>query len=208
MWLTSCVNFRVLHSRYRSANEITNLRGRQNTLLNKRYVAINAALQIDVGTPILTRLHKVDDPACNFSALLALTCCRVRSCNTTKWQGSCTVPAWPRPLICLMGAADFDHKNLRYYCSTCPYIYDVDRSVSSACMSRSLVVSGDVRPFAPVFCRVQIEKATNSKFKEVDDVLGGADGWKSAEKTFRTFQTLEGPAGCSVCKAACSANGT
>eukprot|EP00244_Chara_vulgaris_P006643 TRINITY_DN2513_c0_g1_i1.p2 TRINITY_DN2513_c0_g1~~TRINITY_DN2513_c0_g1_i1.p2 ORF type:complete len:111 (-),score=24.68 TRINITY_DN2513_c0_g1_i1:133-465(-) len=45
---------------------------------------------------------------------------------------------------------------LRYFCQTCPYVYNIDRKVSK---------------------KLPIKK------KEVDDVLGGEEAWKNVDKT-------------------------
>mmetsp|Transcript_12497 Transcript_12497/g.45573 ORF Transcript_12497/g.45573 Transcript_12497/m.45573 type:complete len:111 (+) Transcript_12497:28-360(+) len=50
-----------------------------------------------------------------------------------------------------------DNGRLRFFCTTCPYVYDVDRK-----LSRSVILS---------------------KKKEIDDVLGGDDAWKNVDKT-------------------------
>ncbi|DBA76105.1 hypothetical protein WJX77_011293 [Trebouxia sp. C0004] len=56
---------------------------------------------------------------------------------------------------------EFDVTDLRYYCETCPYVYNVDR---------------------------QISKSIDLKKKEVEDVLGGPDSWKGAPKSDATCE--------------------
>jgi DNA-directed RNA polymerase III subunit RPC11 len=51
---------------------------------------------------------------------------------------------------------ELDQGTMRYFCQTCPYIYNIDRKIS---MIATL------------------------KRKEVDDVLGGENAWKNVQKT-------------------------
>ncbi|KAK9820401.1 hypothetical protein WJX72_009980 [[Myrmecia] bisecta] len=56
-------------------------------------------------------------------------------------------------------------EDMRYYCSSCPYIYVLDR---------------------------KIQKHIVLHTKEVDDVLGGDDAWKNVAKTDATCPQCSG----------------
>jgi hypothetical protein len=72
---------------------------------------------------------------------------------------------------------------LRFYCQTCPYVYQLKAMV---CLTAPIVVKVRHhvgRRMALLLHRVQVSSEVPLDHKQVDDVLGGAQAWKNADQT-------------------------
>ena len=84
---------------------------------------------------------------------------------------------------------------LRFCCATCPYVYNIDKTVRRAPASRSAVGSSAAAGCAASaglltrltltgrLRRVQITHVVPTHSKEVDDVLGGEEAWCNVDAT-------------------------